>query len=125
LSHFVNRDDYAHRLARARESSAEAWLDRGLEAVQKSLGRNSEYDPTAARNYAMECARRAAIRNPKYREKQQVEVSGSKENPLTILVAEMSSRLPVAPRVIEHEAPPALPATADDAEVSPAPPRLT
>lgn len=60
------------RSARAREAaegSAEAWLDRGLSAVESALNRTSGVDASAARAYAQECARRAAIRNARYRDR--------------------------------------------------------
>lgn len=49
--------------ARAMADSAEAWLDRGLEAVTDTE------DPSRGRNIAHECARRAGIRNMHYRER--------------------------------------------------------
>lgn len=114
----------ARESARARELSAEAWLDEGRAAVQASLRKDSEIDPAAARNYEQACARMAAIRNPKYRDGANVTVGGDAENPLQMLVSQMSSRLPVAQRVTETLPAPAdpLPAPAD-APV--APPRLT
>lgn len=54
---------------RAREKSAEAWLDKGLAVIASSLSKNGDIDASAARAYAQECARRAAIRNPRYRDK--------------------------------------------------------
>ena len=66
--------DSAH--ARARTSSAEAWLDRGLEPLQQALDKGSNIDSSAARAYAQECARRAALRNPAYRDKQDHSVTG-------------------------------------------------
>lgn len=53
----------------AREESAEAWLDIGLDAVQSSMRRDSGIDPNAAKALEVHCARRAAIRNRLYREK--------------------------------------------------------
>lgn len=64
------------RTARAKVISAEAWLDRGLEAVAQALPKSGQIDASAARAYAQECARRAAIRNPAYRDGHKVEVSG-------------------------------------------------
>lgn len=55
--------------ARAKEKSAEAWLDKGLAVIASSLSKNGDIDASAARAYAQECARRAAIRNPRYRDK--------------------------------------------------------
>lgn len=65
------------RSARAKEASAESWLDRGLDPLRKALQKDSGIDPSAARAYAQECARRAAIRNPAYRDKTSTEVSGT------------------------------------------------
>lgn len=61
--------------ARARQSSAEAWLDRGLRELERSLDRSSGIDPSAARAYEQACARRAAIRNPAYRDSSKVEAA--------------------------------------------------
>lgn len=61
--------------ARARAISAEAWLDRGLEAIEAAARKDSEYDVGAARAYAQECARRAAIRNHAYRDAPTVAVT--------------------------------------------------
>lgn len=63
--------EIAERSARARSISAEAWLDRGLDYVL-----NENNDANRARIVAQECARRAALRNPAYREKQAVDLSG-------------------------------------------------
>jgi len=69
-------DEIKLRSARARERSAEAWLDRGLETLEKALDKESGMDASAARAYEQACARRAALRNPLYREKQALEHSG-------------------------------------------------
>ena len=70
-------DETAQRSARAREKSAESWLDRGLAVIESSLSKSGDVDPSAARAFAQECARRAAIRNPQYRDKQDVALSGA------------------------------------------------
>lgn len=61
------------RSEHARKCSAEAWLDKGLQAVYDAMSdpayKGTGTDSGAARAYAQECARRAAIRNPAYREK--------------------------------------------------------
>jgi transcriptional regulator with XRE-family HTH domain len=76
LSQLLSADeDIAKRSARARTYSAEAWLDRGLEVIEAALDRSSGKDANAARAYAQECARRAAIRNPQYRDKQDVDLN--------------------------------------------------
>jgi transposase-like protein len=76
LSTWLNRDENAERSARAREASAESWLDRGLEPLEQALRKDSGIDPAAAKAYAQECARRAAIRNPRYVEKTAHQHSG-------------------------------------------------
>lgn len=92
VSMWLDRDaDTIERSARARAASAEAWLDKGIEMVYAAI-----YDPSfkgegmdagAARAYAQECARRAAIRNPAYRERTGVEVTGAKGGPIRTLAA--------------------------------------
>jgi hypothetical protein len=62
------------RLDAAKQLSAEAWLDKGMDTLEQALRRDSGIDSTAARAYAQECARRAAIRNPQYRDKVDVSV---------------------------------------------------
>ena len=45
-------------------------LDKGLAVIEASFPKGlGGIDASAARAYAQECARRAAIRNPQYREK--------------------------------------------------------
>lgn len=88
VSLWLDRDaDTIERSARARIASAEAWLDRGLEVVESALKRADGIDATAARAYAQECARRAAIRNPAYREKTGVEITGAKGGPIQTIAA--------------------------------------
>lgn len=88
------------RSARARAASAEAWLDKGIEMV-----RNAIFDPSfkgegmdagAARAYAQECARRAAIRNPAYREKTGVEITGKDGGPIRTIGATVSPEVAAA-----------------------------
>lgn len=69
----ATRSERAKLFARARLASAEAWLDRGLTVLHGALDKGpNSYDASAARAYAQECARRAAIRNPAYRDKADV-----------------------------------------------------
>jgi methylphosphotriester-DNA--protein-cysteine methyltransferase len=70
--------------ARARSNSAEMWMERGLAPLESALSKGSDVDVQAARAYAQECARRAALRNPQYREKQQHEHSGKDGAPIQI-----------------------------------------
>jgi hypothetical protein len=65
LSRLLSADeDIIQQSARARLFSAESWLDKGLDYVM-----DVDNDPARARIVAQECARRAAIRNPAYRDK--------------------------------------------------------
>jgi hypothetical protein len=77
LHNYLNSEAYADRSARAMAASAEAWLDKGLQAIEAAMLKAGPMDVQAARAYAQECARRAAIRNPQYREHTKVEHSGS------------------------------------------------
>ena len=74
--------------ARAKEAalldSAEAWLDRGIDYLESALSKESGIDPSAARALAQECARRAAVRNPKYRDKSETTLKGDAENPVMV-----------------------------------------
>lgn len=69
--------DSAH--ARARSISAEGWLDRALNGLE--MAQSSE-EITKARYIAQECARRAALRNPAYREKTAHEHTGADGKPI-------------------------------------------
>ena len=84
LSELLNAPDVAERSARAREDSAESWLDKGLAVIESALDKTGNIDASAAKAYAQECARRAAIRNPKYRDKVQTEVTGANGGPIVI-----------------------------------------
>ena len=78
VSRWLSSDETRYQLsARARALSAEAWLDRGLDPLRQALDKGGNIDAAAARAYAQECARRAALRNPAYREKSEVKHSGS------------------------------------------------
>jgi len=61
------------RVKQAMAESSESWLDRGTDALERAMA--GEVDATAARAYAQECARRAAIRNPQYRDKPDLQVN--------------------------------------------------
>jgi hypothetical protein len=71
-------------ISSARGESAEAWLDKGLQTIASALRREDGIDASAARAYAQECARRAAIRNPAYRDKQDINHGGQAGNPVEI-----------------------------------------
>lgn len=75
------------RSAQARAASAEAWLDKGLAVVEKALYRDAGMDSNAARAYEQACARRAAIRNPQYRDRS--EVTHVKRSVSTMSTAEL------------------------------------
>ncbi|MGL4232005.1 MAG: helix-turn-helix domain-containing protein [Casimicrobium sp.] len=68
-------DDIKARAAIARMQSAEAWLDKGVEVLQSALSKSGDIDASAAKSLAQEYARRAAIRNPQYRDKQDVSLA--------------------------------------------------
>ena len=87
LNGWLNDVVHVERFARAKAASAESWLDRGLEVIASALAKDGNVDSGAARAYAQECARRAAIRNPKYRDKQQHEHTGPNDGPITHDVA--------------------------------------
>lgn len=73
-------DNSAH--ARARSNSAEMWMERGLQPLEQALDKGSNIDAGAARAYAQECARRAALRNPAYRESNKTELTGPNGGPV-------------------------------------------
>ena len=76
-------DDSAH--AHARINSAEAWLERGMAALVDSLDKHSNTDAGAARAYDHACARRAALRNPAYRESKTTELTGAGGGPVQVI----------------------------------------
>ena len=92
LSNWLNTPERLERSARARQASAEAWLDKGFNYLLQSLQRSSGIDSNAARALAQECARRAAIRNPAYREKNEtkLEVGGVGGGPVRTLAATLT-----------------------------------
>lgn len=69
LRQWIKARGHDAAISSAREESAEAWLDEGLNTIRTALPKGNNIDSGAARAYAQECARRAAIRNPRYREK--------------------------------------------------------
>lgn len=77
VSKWLNTEKNQPQSARAREASAESWLDKGLDVISTALPKDGGIDASAARAYAQECARRAAIRNPKYRERTETAVTGA------------------------------------------------
>ena len=76
LNQWLNRSENISQSARAREESAESWLDKGIKPLKDGLLKDAGYDAGMARAYAQECARRAAIRNPKYRDRTETAVTG-------------------------------------------------
>lgn len=89
LSGFLARPEHVEQSARAREKSAEAWMDRGLQPLKQALTDKS-IDASAARAYEQACARRAALRNPKYVEKTAHEHSGPGGSPLNVMIKRYS-----------------------------------
>jgi len=81
LHGFLNRDGHAEKTALAMQASAESWLDRGTQALNEARGGD-----TAAVQWAraveQHCARRAAIRNPRYSERAAVELTGPNGGPV-------------------------------------------
>ena len=75
LRQWIKGREHEDVIKSAREESAEAWLDDGLNTIRSSLSKDNGIDSGAARAYAQECARRAAIRNPRYRDKQTIDLS--------------------------------------------------
>ena len=67
--------DKSARAREAMENSAESWLDKGMQALERAAKKDSAYDASAARDIAKECARRAGIRNAAYRERAEVSVA--------------------------------------------------
>jgi transcriptional regulator with XRE-family HTH domain len=84
-------DELAEQSARARVLSAEAWTDRGLQALEDAPPDAVEI--ARARAIEQHCARRAAIRNPAYREGHNVAATGT-----------LAITWPVSPPAIELSA---------------------
>ena len=83
---YIDRFAAPEQYARARQESAEAWADRGWQCLQ--LG-DEEIDAARvnlARYKEQHCMRRAGIANPRYSEKQQVELTGANGGPVQSLV---------------------------------------
>ena len=102
LNGYINADDKCERSALAREMSAESWLDRGLDAIESALSKSGDVDPSAARAYAQECARRAAVRNPKYRDKVSAEISGPNGGPIKSVTMTPSEFATIAKTLIDQ-----------------------
>ncbi len=99
LTRFLREDDErARRTDRAMADSAEAWLDRGLEAIEEARGGDTA-EVQRVRIFAQECARRAAIRNPRYSERNQIELSGPDGRPVQIQPVAVSIYLPSNGRI--------------------------
>ena len=69
LRDWIQSREHDKKVGSARENSAEAWLDKGYSVLQSALSKESGIDGGVAKSIAQECARRAAIRNHKYRDK--------------------------------------------------------
>lgn len=81
---WLHLPEHEKRYEQAKLASAEAFLDLGFEAVKAALPKSSKTDATAARAFAQECARRAALRNPRYVEKTAHEHSGPNGGPMQV-----------------------------------------
>jgi transcriptional regulator with XRE-family HTH domain len=81
LNRYLNDADRVLETDAAKRDSAEAWLDRGMSELESAKGGDNA-EVTRAKAVAQECARRASIRNPRYSEKQQVELSGPDGGPV-------------------------------------------
>ena len=67
LCDWLSQPAYAEHSARAMLESAEAWLDRGLHAIEDTE------DAHRGRYIAQECARRAGVRNMHYRDRMSID----------------------------------------------------
>lgn len=81
VNDWLRAPEVREQSARALSSSAEAWLDRGLEELEKS----SNEGAARARYIAHECARRAGIRNMHYRERMGIDAKHSGEIKIEIV----------------------------------------
>jgi len=81
LNRYLNDAERAIETDAAKRDSAEAWLDRAMAELEQAKGKDNA-EVTRAKAVAQECARRAGIRNPRYSEKQQVELSGPDGGPV-------------------------------------------
>ena len=103
LTRFLREDDErARQTDRAMTDSAEAWLDRGMRALEEARGMDTAA-VQLARAVEQACARRAAIRNPRYSEKRAVELTGADGGPLQVQPV-ISVYLPSNGRVSEEKA---------------------
>ncbi|MGL4575570.1 MAG: hypothetical protein ACRCV9_12380 [Burkholderiaceae bacterium] len=82
LSVFLAKEENTKRSARARLASAEAWLDKGLKVIESALDKQGGIDASAAKAYEQACARRAALRNPAYRDKHDHTLTGADGGPV-------------------------------------------
>ena len=82
---WLDRFGYRQQYARALEDSAEALADRGLEALQ-SADESSSASVNAKRAIEDHFRWRAGVRNRRYSEKQQVELTGANGGPVQSLV---------------------------------------
>lgn len=90
LTKWLTNDAHREQSARALNNSAESWLDRGLHALNTADGSDARLgaEITRARAIAQECARRAAIRNPKYSERHTVQHADADGNNLTVQIVQ-------------------------------------
>jgi hypothetical protein len=81
LNRYLNEPSRKEEAEAAKLNSAESWLDRGTESLEDARGKDS-VAVQWARAYEQHCARRAAIRNPRYSDRQSVELSGPDGGPI-------------------------------------------
>ena len=94
LCDWLNQPAHSEHSARAMLGSAEAWLDRGLDAIEHTE------DAHRGRYIAQECARRAGIRNMHYRER--VGIDAKLAGNLTIQLVNFAA-LPALPNDTDTE----------------------
>ena len=81
LSRYVNDPARIAETTAALAASSEQWLDKGLREIQNAKGFDHA-EVQRARAFAQECARRAAIRNPRYSDKAAIQLTDGDGQPL-------------------------------------------
>ena len=103
LHNWLSLPAHIESSVRARTVSAEAWLDKGMKVLESSLSKSGDIDPAAARAIAQECARRAAIRNPQYNERNSTQtVVGDASKPITLIKRVILQSPEPVGHIIEH-----------------------
>ena len=81
LNRYLSDPSRVAETTAAKADSAEAWLDKGLREIQNAKGFDHA-EVQRARAFAQECARRAAIRNPRYSDKAAIQLTDGDGQPL-------------------------------------------